>query len=630
MCGIAGYVSQNYLNQRDELEKVVSALESRGPDNQKSLAYPGWGLGHTRLKIVDLSDNGIQPMNDPEQNWHISFNGEIYNYKKLINNFSIKNSFTFKSETDFEFILPLLRSKDFNFLRFLNGIYAFAAYSTTDEILLLARDPLGIKPLYYTFLNDCFWFASEIKALLKLKDLSTHLSSEAFSHYFSLGYFVKSQTPYKNICQLLPGHNLIYDRKAGTIKITKFFDLASIEQSDQYVPQDLILETKKRVSNALTSQLIGQREIGIMLSGGIDSGIIASLLSNEYQQKSFHSFTLTFDHKNYNEIARASLLAKNYNSTHHIIPVTANEYRSHLSNAIKYLDQPSGDPSVVPIYMLNKYAKNYLNVLLSGDGGDEFFAGYETLKATYYYHKYHNLPPSLKKYFFDPILNNFPGLYEMNSKLFKLKHFAKGISHPLPMALFCWRESLSLELKKNLLVNDFNNKENLDSSILFDEIFYGPNGWDAINRQLLIDASLHFTDKIQLKTDRMSMAHSIETRVPFADIDLISWAFSINGNEKFRNNNLKYLLKNAFLKDLPKNYMNAKKQGLFVPISFWMKNEWKNWLDIVFNTSGKWTNYINQKYLLKIWREQARGEKDHSRSLFTILTFIIWIDQIET
>jgi asparagine synthase (glutamine-hydrolysing) len=623
MCGFAGIIKSKLKINDEDLMKMIKPLNHRGPDALTILSKETWGLAHARLKIVDLSDTAGQPMSDHENHWHIVFNGEIYNSEDLKKRYSLDKKYNFKSLTDTEVLLPLLREYGPDFLENLSGIFSFAAFDSVNCLTYLVRDQLGVKPLYYSYTNEGLVFSSEIRSILELKEISKVKNWNGINHYFSLGYFPADETPYQNIFQLLPGHLLKYEQKTNKMEIKSFFNLANIDQLSGISSDSFLSALKNKIENSFKMQMRSDVPIGLMLSGGIDSSIIACLYRKYSTAENFHTYTIKFEEKEFDESLSAKKMADWVKSSHHEILITAKIYRDSYHEALRHFDQPTSDSSFVPTFLLAKRASQDVKVLLSGDGGDEFYAGYETTNAAKWRQRYLYLPLWIRSKFIEPITKRIRPDFNKTSFRSKFKLFVHGAGAPLPLAHFFWRESVSDEVKKQLFKGELANSVD-DSRSYFLKKFDEPSGWDDINRQLLLDATYHFTDKLQVKTDRMTMAWSIETRVPLADIELVKFVLAIPGSEKFKKGELKYLLKKAFKDELPEGWTKRKKIGLVAPISKWMKNEWKDWMDEIFIHSEDWADVLNKDFVQKIWLEHRSGSQDWGQVLFTILGYIEW------
>lgn len=617
MCGFAGIIKSRLEVKHDDLIQMIKPLHHRGPDASSVLVREKWGLAHTRLKILDLSDAGNQPMSDQDNHWHIVFNGEIYNSEVLKTTLNLSTNYTFTSQTDTEVLLPLLKNYGTKFLKDLSGIFSFAAYDSVQGLAYLVRDQLGVKPLYYFIDDEGLVFSSEIKSIIALKKITRKMNWEGINHYFSLGYFPADQTPYEGIHQLLPGHFLTYEQSTKKMEIKSFFNPSELRQVKN------VSDVKKQVEDSFKSQMRSDVPVGLMLSGGMDSSVLACLFRKFSQQKNIHTYSIKFDEKKYDESLSAKEMSKWIQSHHHEILVTANDYKESYHEALSYFDQPTSDSSFVLTFLLAKRASKDVKVLFSGDGGDEFFAGYETTLAAKYRKYYLGLPAWVRSDVIRPLTKKIGPDFNKISFKSKFKLFIKGADASLPLAHFYWRESVSSDLKKQLFSGPLAEVK-LETQKYFLDKFNEPVDWDDINRQLLLDATYHFTDKLQVKTDRMTMAWSIETRVPLADIELVKLLMPIPGNEKFKNGDLKHLLKKAFESELPPGWTKRKKMGLIAPISIWMRNEWKDWMDEVFLKTSDWTDVLNQKFVHQIWLEHRNGSHDWGQVLFTILGFIEW------
>lgn len=622
MCGLAGVFSLKD-DLADEISEKVKSVENillhRGPDFQNHREFSKGIIVHTRLAVNDLSTNGNQPFTN--ESLTLAFNGEVYNFKTLVEKYNLTKEYTFHSQTDFEFLIPLYKEKGLKCLKEIMGIFAFALFDESKEQVTLVRDHLGVKPLYYYFDDDLLIFASEIKAILELVPggADAYPPSE-MQDYFRLGYFHTDRTPFKGIKKLPPGHFLNLNLKTGEKELSRYYELPA-KVSSPIEAKEAVVKLGEVLENTYVEQLNADVPIGVMLSGGLDSAILSALYKKHYKGELI-SFSLSFQEREFNEINYANQLAKKYSDKHVEIPVNPENFRGAFYKSLAHMDTPSGDSSAVPIFLLAERASQDVTVLLSGDGGDEFHGGYDTLKAHQLSEYYKMLPSALREKGIEPFIEKIPDGFKSIGLTNLAKLFFKGASlHPAESYLI-WREMVSADLQNQLFkTGSFGRLEKR-----FKDVFDSYKN-DHINSSLTLDAYFHFGDKTQSKTDSQTMAWSLETRVPLADPRLVDFSMALPGHYKFNNLSGKKLLKEVFKDELPQEIIDKKKRGLLVPYANWMREEWADWLDDIFSRAEEnLKDELNFSVLQSLWKEHRVGRKDHSRALYCLMSYFEWYD----
>ncbi|MCP2619088.1 asparagine synthase (glutamine-hydrolyzing), partial [Candidatus Aminicenantes bacterium AC-335-A11] len=550
MCGICGIVHTEKPVPLSLIKSMCDSIIHRGPDDEGIFINENVALGARRLSIIDLV-TGHQPLSNEDGNIWIAYNGEVYNFPELRNEL-VKRGHKFKSKGDTETVVHSYEEWGENFVKKLRGMFAFAIWDGREKKLILVRDRIGIKPLYYTLLKDgTIVFGSELKTLLKYQEIEKEIDFEALDLFLTLEYIPAPYTIFKNVKKLKAGHILIY--KNGKIKIKKYWDIEEkcdslkIKDINEYCEQLYYL-----LKESVKLRLISDVPLGCFLSGGIDSSTIVGLMS-ELGVKPVKTFSIGFEEKSYNELKFARIIAKKFNTEHHEFTITP-EVMDLTEKLINYLDEPFGDFSIFPTYLVSKIARDYVKVILSGDGGDEVFGGYEHYQAQ----KLASIPFLFPlNHFLKYALSPLPP-QEKKKKGFwnKLKRYSEGFYYADTNRHFRWMMFLNYNYKKKLyspaLFNDLKNSKNILERYPFIEYLKNAYYMDDINKELYLDLKTYLSDDILVKVDRMSMAVSLETRVPLLDHKLVEFVFQIPGKYKLKGLKTKWIFKKTMERLLPK------------------------------------------------------------------------------
>lgn len=627
MCGIFGYLNGDVQKRADNnlTSAGIQKQRHRGPDDFGSLSCGNYAVSHVRLSIIDLSKNGRQPMQNLSGKINIAFNGEVYNFLDLKKKYSLENKYCFQSNTDTEVILYLYELIGIDFVNELNGMFAIAIWDSRINQLILIRDRFGIKPLFYTVIDDAFWFSSEIKSLLDIPGFNKQVCMKAVYNYFSFDYIPGADTAFENIKEVKPGYLLqINSGKSLDINVKQYWKA----KYGNAIPKNIsgtINDVRELLIEAVRSQLISDVPVGVMLSGGMDSSTITALMAQIRGNSKFHTFSLGFDEPSFNESDYADIVAKHIGTDHHKIKITAGSIKDNLEKYISFIDEPYADGSAIPTYLLSQEAKKFVTVLLSGEGGDEVFGGYLTHKAYLFNKQYKRLPKPVR-WLASELVNKLPVSYNKLSFDFKARKFIQGSGYSIPRSHYMWREVFSESEKKMLITSCYNlEMEEGPSYKIFTDFYNNIQGDDELNKILYLDCSFFLPDDLMIKNDRMTMAHSIEARVPFTDYKLFDYMSRLAGTSKIKPNYSKFFLKKAMLSYLPETIINKKKVGLEIPYSIWFCNELKDLLlDYLSPASLKNISFINSQYVQQIIQEHLSNKKDNGRELWGLLNFAVW------
>ena len=620
MCGIVGKYNLDGNPVSPELIRAMcDRITYRGPDDSGVYTDGNIGLGHRRLSILDLSSAGHQPMATDDRKLWITYNGEIYNFKELREDLKTKG-YSFKSNCDTEVILYLYREYEEQCLEYLRGMFAFAIWDTSREVLFLARDRIGKKPLFYYFNEKEFIFASEIKSILEDHIVYKEINYEALCDYFKYLYVPAPKTIFKNIFKLDPGYYLVCT-KEKLIK-REYWDVSFSDQSNKK-EDEITGELHDILSESVKLRMISDVPLGAFLSGGIDSSGVVALMA-EQKENPVTTCSIGFDSRNYDEIEFARIIADRFGTDHHEFTVKQN-VEEILTRLAYHFDEPFADSSSVPTYYVSKIARQKVTVALSGDGGDENFVGY--LK-----YDIDNIENNIRKKIPGVIRKTmFPFIYMMlrrrNHMLFrKGATLMNTLSHDSDYGFFLtnteishvlWEELINEETKKNIgdydpfsVTSYYYNKANTD---------------DHLSRILYTDLKTYLPEDILVKVDRMSMANSLEVRAPILDHNVIEYAASIPSSIKYKNSELKYILKRTFQQILPPEIMYRKKMGFSVPLSEWLRGDLKDMAgSCLFAKDSGLKNFFREKSILRIWDMHQSGKRDYSIILWSLFMFELW------
>ncbi|MFA5179817.1 MAG: asparagine synthase (glutamine-hydrolyzing) [Syntrophales bacterium] len=578
MCGICGKIDlTGSLIEESLLRRMTDVLSHRGPDDSDIyLRHQGnvsCGLGHRRLSIIDLTEAGRQPMTNEDRTLWLVFNGEIYNFAALRAELENKGH-RFNSRTDSEVIIHLFEEEGAAGIARLVGMFALALWSEKTRTLVLARDHVGIKPLVYYWDGKVFLFASEIKSLVADPAVRKEKDLEALDLYLSLNYIPAPHTIFKNIRKLLPGHILTFCD--GVLKEETFWDVRSVmttETADQSNLEEMKANLFRTLEDAVCSQMVADVPLGAFLSGGIDSSVIVGLMARN-SSRPVKTYAIGFgDMPMYDESAYARDVAAFHHTEHHEIMLSSRELIETIPDVLASFDEPFGDSSAVPTYVVARETVRDVTVALSGDGGDELFAGYRMYKGEAWYRRYCLLPRLLRTGLLEPFILSLPDSRDnkYGEHIRRIKKFLRGARDTFPERVFAWNELFSTESKKVLLTDSYGTDHPLAPELFAAALNRMPT--DYINQMLYADLKISLPADMLWKVDMMSMRHSLEVRVPLLDHRVCELAFQIGGEWKIRHGRSKYVFIETFKDILPQSLHNRPKWGFEMPISKWLKTD---------------------------------------------------------
>ncbi len=615
MCGICGIYNASSKEPASHsiIERMTRMMAHRGPDDSGLHLDGPLGLGFARLSIIDL-DGGHQPMcNETGALWLV-FNGEIWNYQALRQDLQNKGH-RFRTKGDSETILHAYEEYGTDCVTHLHGMFGFAIWDSYRQRLFLARDRAGKKPLYYTCVDGDFFFASEIKALLGHPRVRREPDVQALADFLSIRYVPAPATLFANIYKLRPGHWLLYEH--GAIRETCYWDY-TFSQTEQRPIEEYIHNIKQHIYRAVEERMIADVPVGALLSGGVDSSIISGVMSRLSNQK-VETFAVGFDHPDYSELPYARLVANHFGTNHHELLVQSSDLTRYWPQLTWHRDEPVSEPSDLGIYLVSKLARQYVKVVLSGEGGDELFAGYPKYVVDWMARYYQLLPMAIRNSILTPLLEQLP--YRMR----KLKQAARNLSEPAPERWMSWFGIFNGHLKESLLADEVKRHIDLDASRQFKRWLATNPQRDNLSAMLYLDTKIWLPDNLLMKGDKMTMAASLELRVPLLDQQLIEYTATIPSQSKIRPLQAKYLLKRAFADFLPAQILTRKKMGFNVPTGIWFREGQRGIITrLLLSERLRQRGYFNNRFIASMVRDHLEGRTNYQAQLFTLASLELW------
>ena len=608
MCGIVGF---NW-SDRHLLQRMMNTIQHRGPDESGQFIDNLVALGHQRLKIIDL-ESGRQPIHNEDESIHVIFNGEIYNFQQLRESLE-RNGHVFSTHTDTEVIVHAYEEYGIDCVQQFNGMFAFALYDSIKKILFLARDRVGVKPIYYLFDGKKFIFASEIKAILADRTIPREVDPVAFHEYFSFRYNPGAQTIFKGIKKLLPGHILLL--RDGSIETKQYWDISErkTEKSEDF----LIRELRELLSNCVESRQISDVPLGVFLSGGLDSASVVALMSEKSDD--IKTFSVGFESANDSELPYAKMISEQFGTDHHEFMV-GDHHLSLLPKMVWHLDEPIGDAATLPMLVISEEAKRYVTVILAGEGGDEVFAGYNNQRIMM---QIARLDPRIK--ILKQTIDQVKKIVPIESNWYRILNVLSAYH---------------IEQQYVILNSLFNSQEfkklRVDSLETDASAFFPSLHMERLNSLQYYGFKTWLPHDFCMKADKMTMAYGIEERAPFLDYRLVNFGFSLPDRFKINHGTGKYLLKKAMEPLLPKNIIYRKKHGYNAPMDAWFKGRLKGTLESMLEERTH--NLYDTTYITHLLGKfQYSGENYsmnffNAQKLWSVLMFEMWykifIDRIE-
>ena len=595
------------------LERMKATIRHRGPDAHGSYVADGVSLGHQRLSIVDLSESGRQPMSNAEGTIWVTFNGEIYNHPQLRCQLTQKG-YVYRSNSDTESIVHGYREYGLDVVKHLTGMFAFAIWDARKRRMVLARDRLGIKPLYYSLHNGRLRFASEIKALLADPTVERSLNSQGLFDLLGYEFTPAPDTLFKGIHKLLPGHILVLEAD-GSSRVSRYWSLERSEVDSS--PEALVPLLQQVCADHLMSDVT----VGSFLSGGIDSSAIVHFVS-QIMTSQLQTFALGYQEKSYSEFEYARKVAERFHTNHRELLIAPID-RTEIERSVWHLDEPTTDPSNLPFMLICEQASHHVKVCLSGDGGDEIFMGYDRFRASKAARMLEHVPLPHRNRLYRALIDRILDDEQKKGNRNIIKRFLQGAVLPRAGEHIRWQYFLDPALAARLLKPEFLRTVDTDP-------FAPVKRWSALAphergaREQFVELNTVLPDSVLMKVDKMSMAHSLEVRPPLLDHRVVEYAYSVPTRRKLHGFTTKWLFKRAMAERLPPGIAYRKKQGFSIPMKNWIRGDLMGYTrDAVFS-SPLIAEHFNLGGLQETWQEHQRQQHNHSHLFWTLLNLSIW------
>lgn len=604
MCGIAGFMGQ-VENRADVIRNMTEVITHRGPDSDGFFTDDNISMGFRRLSIIDLGA-GHQPIYNEDKSLVLTFNGEIYNYKDLRKELIAKGH-KFYTDTDSEVLVHGFEEWKEDMLPKLRGMFGFAIYNTKDNSLFIARDFFGIKPMHYTQIGNDFVYASEIKSILEYPKFEKKFNRKALDSYLSFQYAVPPETFFEGVYCLMPGHYLWY--KDGEVETTRYFE-ARFNPDEEMTEEEAVDKIEKVFENSVNAHKIADVEVGCFLSSGVDSSYVSTYFADQ------KTFTVGFDFgEKYNEISWAKNLSEKIGVEHHTHLISSEEFWDAVPTVQYHMDQPLADPSCIALYFVSRLASHYVKVVLSGEGADELFGGYTCYNDPRVFKIYQTIVPHCIRKAIRAICRKLPDI--------------KGRDYLIRAC-----DKLEERYIGNAFMYDYKQKQELlkDPSIatrpqdLTRKYYYRCRKYDDVTKMQYLDINMWMVGDILLKADRMSMANSLELRVPFLDKEVFKVASSLPTKLRCNKHNTKYAMRKAAVRHMPEATAEKEKLGFPVPTRVWLREE-KYYNVVKTKFKGKTAEkFFNTDVLVSWLDSHFSGKEDNSRRVWTIYVFLVWYD----
>ena len=626
MCGICGLVADDpsELPTAERLEAAAELLRHRGPDDWGAYFSPrepgpAAALAHRRLSIIDL-DGGKQPMSNEDGSVWVSFNGEIYNFPSLQKELEASGH-QFRTRSDTEVLVHAYEEYGEQFITRLRGMFAFALWDERERRLLLARDRLGQKPLYYARKDGLLAFASQPKAIFAMADFERRIDPQALDAYLTYQYVPHPRSIYRDLNKLPPAHYLVYQE--GNLKLERYWQIDASSETEM-TEEEACERVREGLRESVKMRMVSEVPLGGFLSGGIDSSIVVGLMA-EASSRPVETFSIGFEEPEFDELAHARAVAERFGTSHHELVVRPKALEI-LPALADHFDEPFGDSSAIPCYYLAEMTRRHVTVALSGDAGDECFAGYRRYRAVKLAALLDRLPAPVRRLLGAGFWQKLPSPADLKSARRQLRRMLAGLALPERERYFHWMAIFSDAARHSLYTPEFRERVNPEHPFGFLDRYYEEAGSrDFVSAAAYADLHTYLPGDLLTKVDVSSMAHSLEARAPFLDHPLVELAASLPSRMKLRGRQGKYILKRAFADLLPPDILRRRKMGFGVPIARWFRGELKEFVsDALLNGSGIRDGYFAEGAVRGLLEEHVQEKQDHCHRLWALLMFELW------
>jgi asparagine synthase (glutamine-hydrolysing) len=624
MCGIAGIATLDGSPARERVKAMCDSILHRGPDGEGIFVAPGVGLGMRRLAIIDLN-TGDQPVTNTSGTIIVVFNGEIYNYRELRQDL-IDKGHSFRSSGDSEVIPHLYEEYGMDFIARMNGMFAIALWDSRERRLLLTRDRAGIKPLYYSLRNGTLFFGSEVKAILVAGGSNREINPRGVDQLLTFEYTASPTTLFRDVHKLPAGGWLVWTK--GDLQQGRFWSLPTsvtmLDESEEAIAE----RVRTTVTAAVRRQLVSDVPIGAFLSGGIDSSIMVATMS-EVSPTPPMTFSVGFGEASYSEVEYARVVAAHCGTQHHE-EILSPDYLSILPEVVSQLDQPIADFSVFPTLLVARMARRRVTVALGGDGGDELFAGYDAYQADRYAHAALDWLPRSLRQALDKCAQLTPLGRDKRGVVNQLRRFLEGAALPSRWQHMRWMVFLSNRGREQLYSPEFQAAVAGQTGEIISEMLDGGSA-SRLDDQMRCDLRFYLPEDILAKVDMMSMASSLEARVPYLDNEVIDLALTIPAHLKVRGGVRKYILKKAFKDRLPASILGRGKEGFSMPMKNWLNQEWNGLMhDLLCADNLRADGLFDAAAVQRLMREHEARKQNHSHLLWGLMVFQLWKQRFQS
>jgi asparagine synthase (glutamine-hydrolysing) len=626
MCGIAGVLRfDGGAADACTLAEMTAAVAHRGPDGQGAFVDGPVGLGHRRLSIIDLSEAAAQPLANEDGSIQLTYNGEIYNFAELRDEL-IALGHRFKSRTDSEVIVHAYEEWDTACLARFNGMFAFGLWDGRTGRLWLVRDRLGVKPLFYAVLPDGVRFGSEVKAVIADAAVPRRLDHDALGCYLAFNYLPAPFTLFKDVRQVEPGHYLLIDR-SGRVDDVEYWDIPFSEEGER-PEREYVEELTALLSDSVCQRLVSDVPLGVFLSGGVDSSGVAYWMSR-HQRDPVRSFSIGFAADSFDETPYAREVAASIGAEHRERMLGA-DAAAVLPAIVRHTEEPTADSSMVAVYHLAQLARQHVTVVLSGDGADDMFAGYETHQAHYLRRVYRGVPGPIRRHLIAPLVGALPPADGKVSTTEKLQRFVRAAELPSEDAHASWRMIFDEDARRRLLapLGDAMAAA-VDPLAPYRACFSRCTARHPLNRMLYVDTRLYLPADMLVKIDRMTMAHGLEAREPYLDYRVVEFAARVPPRLKLRRfTQKKYLLRKSLEGKVPARALHRRKQGFNVPKGQWMREGLREYVaERLSPARTRALGILDPAVVQVLVDEHMARRADHSHEIWSLLVLSEWVDQ---
>lgn len=615
MCGICGFNWED----RSLIKRMTDVISHRGPDAEGHYVGNGVSLGNRRLSIIDLSEHGNQPIFNENKTICIVYNGEIYNFLELKKELESRGH-KFSSHTDTEVIVHAYEEYGIDCLHKFNGMFAFALFDIPNRALFLARDRIGIKPLYYYWDGKQFLFGSEIKSILQSSTVQRKVNLQSLYYYIGYEFVPGPLTMFENMYKLNPAHYMIF--KDGQITVCQYWDI-KFEDGEKRDEEYYIQTLRELMDSSVKKRLISDVPLGVFLSGGLDSSTVVAFM-RRYIKGKLQTFSIGYEHKTYSELDYAKFVAKYFDAEHNILMIH-DITPEDIASSLWHLDEPMTDLSTIPFRMICKKARESVIVCLSGEGGDEVFVGYDRFKASKFYDRFFRwIPRIFQKTFIIPIIDALPDTPRKKGLINIMKRFIDGVELPEYGYHMRWQYFTNPLMDQNLYLDNVKGKIKMDGLSLVGDCANRCNTHDRLSKEIYIDTRFTMPDSVLMKVDKMSMANSLEVRVPFLDHRIIEFCANIPSSLKLKGFSTKYIFRKAIQGILPDKIVFRGKQGYSFPSKNWLRGQMREFMIDVVKSCPLLNECLNMDYVDTLIKEHLSWRRNHNHILWALINVAVW------